>query len=269
VSWGGIRVQGRQHAIVLFRRADGDAQCVVQLGRGALVAHHHAGGEQCTESAIRIIEAHQQIVSLRRIDAAYAGYPRERVVYTGSLTGTRSARHLLQALEWCRERNPDSLADLDVILAGSVDRAEQRILDATSLRCVTHRGHIPFAEAAELQRSADLLLVIDSPLRAEDSVFFPSKLLDYLAAGRPIVAITSPGSMTREVLADDGRSFDHGDAAGLGAYLMEVLNAHRQRSGTRAPARPPSDRFSARTNAAQLAELLRAVTRTPRPAQVA
>jgi glycosyltransferase involved in cell wall biosynthesis len=44
----------------------------------------------------------------------------------------------------------------------------------------------------QLMASADLLLVIDSP--DESSVFLPSKLVDYLGAGVPILGIVPPGA---------------------------------------------------------------------------
>jgi glycosyltransferase involved in cell wall biosynthesis len=186
---------------------------------------------------------------------------RLRLVYTGSLQGTRSVRYLLRALEWCKEREPRLLDRLEVVLAGSVDRAERGLLDAAP-PCVTHRGMLPFAEAMALQRSADLLLVIDSPLRPEESVFFPSKLLDYLAACRPVLAITSPGSMTRDVLGSSGACFDHDDAPGVGAHLLGLLRAASSNGTGAARSTTPDAHFSATENAHRLAELFRRVGRS-------
>ena len=43
----------------------------------------------------------------------------------------------------------------------------------------------------EMARS-DLLLILDAPFNS--SVFFPSKLVDYIGSGKPIFAITPSGS---------------------------------------------------------------------------
>ena len=47
-------------------------------------------------------------------------------------------------------------------------------------------GGCPFAESARRAAAADVLLVIDAP--ADESLFLPSKLIDYLPAGKPILA---------------------------------------------------------------------------------
>ncbi len=49
-----------------------------------------------------------------------------------------------------------------------------------------------YVKSLELMSSADYLLIIDAPF--EKSVFFPSKLVDYLGVGKPIIAITPPGT---------------------------------------------------------------------------
>ena len=48
-----LPAQRGKHPVVLLRRADGDAQRIAQLRRGALVAHHDAGRQQRAECALR------------------------------------------------------------------------------------------------------------------------------------------------------------------------------------------------------------------------
>jgi glycosyltransferase involved in cell wall biosynthesis len=182
-----------------------------------------------------------------------------RLVYTGSLRDGRSIRHLLAILEWCAARAPEALKNLSVELAGSLDSSERELLAANRFPFVRHVGALSLTDAQRLQRDADMLLVLDSRLRPEDSVFFPSKLLDYLVTGRPIMAITSPGSMTREIVTDGlGRCFDHDDAAAAGAYLLECLARHGAGGAAVSPAPiAQDDRFSAAVNARRLADLMR------------
>jgi hypothetical protein len=45
---------------------------------------------------------------------------------------------------------------------------------------------VGYQESLKLMSEADALLVIDAP--ADQSVFLPSKLIDYIGAGRPISA---------------------------------------------------------------------------------
>ena len=49
-------------------------------------------------------------------------------------------------------------------------------------------GRLPFLESARIAASADVLLVIDAA--AEDNLFLPSKLIDYLPLAKPILGLT-------------------------------------------------------------------------------
>jgi hypothetical protein len=56
---------------------------------------------------------------------------------------------------------------------------------------------VDYKTSLALMESADLLLVIDAPF--DQSVFLPSKLVDYIGAQRPIFAITPPGTSAKLV----------------------------------------------------------------------
>jgi hypothetical protein len=185
---------------------------------------------------------------------------RLRLVYTGSLRNDRSVRHLLAILEWCAVRSPEAMEGLSVELAGTMDSSERELLSSSRFPCLRHVGSLSLTQAQQLQREADMLLVIDSRLRPEDSVFFPSKLLDYLVTGRQILALTSPGSMTRDVVSDGlGRCFDHDETEAAGKYLLDCLAQHRSghAPGATLPGVLGDDRFSASANAGRLEALMR------------
>jgi len=74
-------------------------------------------------------------------------------------------------------------SELDPLAEPGVDRVPRGVLRV--------RGKANYLEALALMRSADLLVLVDAPGR--QSVFLPSKLIEYLGAGRPIVALTPPG----------------------------------------------------------------------------
>jgi hypothetical protein len=149
---------------------------------------------------------------------------------------------------------------LSVELAGTLDSAERKLLASAPFSFVRHLGALPLKRAQQLQHDADVLLVFDTPLQSEESVFFPSKLLDYLVAGHPIFALTSLGSMTRDIVTGSvGRCFEHTEIEAAGSHLLELIAQHRQGGGRRADrdgrALPP-DRFSASVNAARLVKLM-------------
>ncbi len=118
-------------------------------------------------------------------------------VYTGGLANTRSIVPLLEALtEVCTE-NHELLNNCEFIIAGEADAKNRAAIKNHTGKEITYLGPVSAAKARDLQSQADVLIAIDSYVaEAKKSVFFPSKLLDYLVAGKRIWAITTPDSAT-------------------------------------------------------------------------
>jgi hypothetical protein len=77
------------------------------------------------------------------------------------------------------------------------------------------RPVVPYRRSLQLMTDYDALLLVDAPLiRARESVFLPSKLVDYLGSGTPIIALTPlRGSSARVVTTTGGLVCDVADDA--------------------------------------------------------
>lgn len=123
--------------------------------------------------------------------------------YLGSLTGTRSPEPLFVALQMIAADDADLLRDVRVELVGHISQ-RMRLSRALALLpegLVHFRRTVGYLESLRLMRQSDLLLLIDAPI--DYSVFFPSKLVDYFGAGRPVLGITSPG-VARDLIESFG-----------------------------------------------------------------
>jgi glycosyltransferase involved in cell wall biosynthesis len=117
------------------------------------------------------------------------------VVHAGNLSHAtrRDPTALLAALEL--------LADTPIrlVLAGRLVEADRRRLDGLSPRAaalVRHVGELDRPAAIGLQRAADvLLLLVTGPQRS----VVTGKIFEYLAAGRPILAVSDENEATRIV----------------------------------------------------------------------
>src|SRR5262249_26377523 len=101
------------------------------------------------------------------------------IVHTGRFfEGNPTPEPLLRALAWMAARRP--LAnELQVALVGTPVPAHQRLATSLGLdRIVEFAGRVPFAESQRRASLADVLMLIDAP--ADESLFLPSKLVDYL-----------------------------------------------------------------------------------------
>lgn len=114
--------------------------------------------------------------------------------YLGNFYGKRSPLIFAKALLLLLQERPDVLENVKIELVGrwighAAWKPEQIELPESIL---SFREPVDYKESLRLMRKSDALLIIDAPL--EKNLFFPSKLADYLGAGRPLIAITPQGT---------------------------------------------------------------------------
>src|SRR5207248_9282973 len=79
--------------------------------------------------------------------------------------------------------------DVRVTFVGTPERRHQDLASRLGLDdIVTFTGRMSFSESARAAAEADVLLLIDAP--ADESLFLPSKLVEYLPMNKPILALT-------------------------------------------------------------------------------
>jgi hypothetical protein len=146
----------------------------------------------------------------------------------GSFYGDRSPKPLYEAVERLAREAPGLLADVRIELAGPLGE-HQGLLDAypAAGQVIRLFGSVDFATGQALMRRASCQLLVDAP--AALSVFFPSKLAEYLGTGRYIFAITPPGTSARIVGEVGGTVVDPRDGDGIVAGLRALLEARPDR----------------------------------------
>jgi glycosyltransferase involved in cell wall biosynthesis len=149
-------------------------------------------------------------------EGAVARGPEEPIVarYLGAFYGRRSPAALVTALARLRQERPSVLDGVRFELIGPSEIQ-------TSSDLVRTRGPVDYPTSVELMRSADLLLVIDAP--GEESPFLPSKLVDYVGAAKPIVALSPPGPSARLVTRLGGWVADPARAADCASAISAAL----------------------------------------------
>lgn len=122
-----------------------------------------------------------------------------KLVYTGNLYGSRSPAPLVQALAHIQERTAETLAHLEVHIYGHA-QPEALALLASQPKTITYHGPVSYAQAMAAQQMADILLSID-PAESHplEGCYLPSKVLDAMAMGKPLLAITSAHSETAKL----------------------------------------------------------------------
>jgi hypothetical protein len=148
----------------------------------------------------------------------------ERVLrYLGSLYGTRSPRPLFRALQLLLQERPRLLAGVRLEIVGEEPLGLARDPDLAALPAglVSFAGRVSYQRSLELMQSAEALLLIEFP--ADESVWLPSKLVDYLGAGRPILGIAPPGEAASFIARAGGEVADPSQPAAVAAMLARYL----------------------------------------------
>lgn len=148
--------------------------------------------------------------------------------YIGTFYGDRTPEPLLAALRSLKV-GPDIVR---VELVGSVPRSMMRTAAWNALPegLVSVRSGVGYLESLAAMREADVLIVVDAPARR--SVFVPSKLIDYIGARRPIVALSPGGRGADIVRALGGWTAPPEDTDAAAAAVHAALQHARSHRGS-------------------------------------
>lgn len=116
------------------------------------------------------------------------------VSHIGSLLSQRNPRALWQALSELTRELPGFADDFRLQLVGAVSQEVIDTLDEFRLRqFVDMPGYVSHQQAVGYQRESQLLLLIEIDSEITKSII-PGKVFEYIASGRPILAIGPKGS---------------------------------------------------------------------------
>jgi len=151
------------------------------------------------------------------------------IVYTGRFyDGIRTPEPLLRALALIATRRPIA-CELHVAFVGTPVPSHRRLATTLGLGDVVEfAGRVSFAESARRAAHADVLLVIDAP--SDESLFLPSKLVDYLPLDKPILALTPSRGASADLIRRLGYPVvPPDDIVAIASAIEALVDAKRQR----------------------------------------
>ena len=206
-------------------------------------------------------------ISTRQNVSATSETPRRalRLVYTGTLT-FRRVDTLYQALRVLREEDQVWASRLQLHLVGEMAAADQDLIKEFELAGqVVAPGIVTRAEARQYQLEADVLLLLMEQFpdgKPGQEWMVSSKVFDYLATGKPILAVM-PKNEAWHILRDLGISIlaHVEDVAAIVEMLRDLYAAWEKGSlHDYAPGQAGRMRYSASNLTRQLATVLDAVS---------
>ncbi|WP_375724543.1 hypothetical protein LXN10_03430 [Arcobacter sp. KX21116] len=141
--------------------------------------------------------------------------------YIGSFYGKRTPKALLEAIKNIDEEYLDRFC---VEFVGGGKKAKI-MLSEYKLKNVSVIEPVSYMESLMLMSSADYLLVIDAPSK-NTSIFFPSKLADYIGSCKSILGI-SPEGTTSRIIKDLGYNcYNTFEIEGIVKELINIVNSN-------------------------------------------
>lgn len=153
-----------------------------------------------------------------------------KVRFIGNLFAGRGPEPLFEALAILNRRATVTLKDVRFEFIGDAPAGMDRhpALSQLPKGSVAFVPRVSYDESLSLMKSADLLLNIDAS--ADVSVFLPSKLVEYVGAGRPIFGIVPPGTSARVIRDLGGWVADPDRPEEVADKLARTLKSVRKRS---------------------------------------
>lgn len=182
-----------------------------------------------------------------------------KLLFSGSIYGKRSIYPLIESLKLLDKKRQNML---DIRFIGYLeDRKSLDVIHSSQLDCVKYDGFVTPGESYIRQREADLLITIDQPVENEiDKVYLPSKIQDYMAAGRFILAITGKNSATYNVVHKKyGVCFEHQDICSLLKFWNALTDAFVKGDYSFLKIQPLNDSFEAQENAQKLLSIFQSL----------
>jgi glycosyltransferase involved in cell wall biosynthesis len=146
------------------------------------------------------------------------------IAHIGSMNKDRSPDALWAGLAEALEARPAMAEKLRLNFIGPTDFSVRESLQRFNLDRFAHFvPFVPHAEAVQWQQRNRILLMVvnDAP---DAAMRIPGKLYEYLAAGRPILAIGEPDSDSAKVLrmSGAGKMLHFSDRAGVKSFLLDA-----------------------------------------------
>jgi glycosyltransferase involved in cell wall biosynthesis len=183
------------------------------------------------------------------------------LAHIGSLLSERNPENLWLALKELIAENADFAKNFELKLIGAVGEQVLNSIRKYDLEEYVHQGgYVSHSEALQLQKSAQVLLLIEID-RKETRGIIPGKLFEYMVSGRPILAV-GPKESDIEVLlkkTNTGSYFLYPQKGEIKVFLLKCFQEYK--NGTLKSHPIGLQEFSRKSLTGRLAEVIRKTER--------
>lgn len=151
------------------------------------------------------------------------------ISHIGSLLSDRNPEVLWQVLAELVQENADFANDLELRFAGVIsDRIKRKLKDVGLEDYTSYFGYVSHTKALELQRTSQLLLLIEIDAEKTKGII-AGKIFEYMVAERPIVALGPEGADIEKIIRETntGTYFLYTEKEKLKAQILAYYELYK------------------------------------------
>lgn len=150
------------------------------------------------------------------------------ITHVGQFYADRMPWFFFEALSTLKSKNMRAFNELRVVFTGRIDEKVRQRAERMGLSSIVSFEKVkPYFQAAKTMREADVLLLIES---LGSNLFLPSKLVEYLAAKKPILGLVpSPGPSADLLRRLSFPLVDPTDKNAIAQTLVELIDKKKKR----------------------------------------
>jgi glycosyltransferase involved in cell wall biosynthesis len=178
------------------------------------------------------------------------------LVHIGSVNAARNPKVLWKALSELLPENKELASNVKIKLVGNIEGVVFNDIEKYRLGNYVDRvGYLSHKEAVAFQQKAQILLLLINNTPNANGIL-TGKLYEYMASGRPTLAIGPDGSDIAKVLNETGAGVivDFDDVEGMKRMLLSLFNKYK--TGTLTSSANGYEQYSRRAQCGVMADLL-------------
>jgi len=179
-------------------------------------------------------------------------FPKFSLLYAGNMQSYRGPCNFIKALTECFKEYPQAKQEIMVNILGQINTEAKRLIEKNGLQdSVNLIGHVSHNENIAYLLGADVLLSI---VNHGGELIIPGKIFEYLASGKPVLALIPGSGSAAEILKKEGRGEYIVDPRNVIEIKSQIMNLYTLYKTDSLP-RYPTDNLQAYTRKEATAKL--------------
>lgn len=148
-----------------------------------------------------------------------------KMAYTGNFYGNRTPKILLESLKISYATSPTLFKNVKLFFYGNMDDNITDMINSYSLPFVIIKGPVKQNEVSNLIINSTIVINIEEPFSTPfDSLFLPSKVIDYIASQKYILSISSKNSPAFKIINNRyGKAFDFNEENKIAKFIEKLI----------------------------------------------